>query len=139
MSQACLNQSCLSISTDNQANGHENGADKKQKNKDKKRSHEEAEAREEPSSLPSPAVDNHNDGEQIKKKKKGKDAVEIERHTATVSGIMSAQTFDQLELTDQTRKGIQEMNFANMTEVQARTIPPLLVGRDVLAAAKTGE
>lgn len=48
------------------------------------------------------------------------------------------QTFDQLELTEQTQKAIQELGFASMTEVQARTIPQLLVGRDVLGAAKTG-
>ena len=48
------------------------------------------------------------------------------------------QTFDQLELTEQTKRGIEDMGFANMTEVQARTIPQLLVGRDVLGAAKTG-
>ncbi|OBA17383.1 uncharacterized protein OGAPODRAFT_85757, partial [Ogataea polymorpha] len=35
-------------------------------------------------------------------------------------------------------KGIQEMGFTKMTEVQARTIPPLLAGKDVLGAAKTG-
>ena len=52
---------------------------------------------------------------------------------------MSQQTFSQLDLTEQTQKGVAEMGFANMTEVQARTIPQLLVGRDVLGAAKTGE
>lgn len=30
------------------------------------------------------------------------------------------------------------MGFTKMTEVQARTIPPLMAGRDVLGAAKTG-
>ena len=30
------------------------------------------------------------------------------------------------------------MGFTRMTEVQARTIPPLMAGRDVLGAAKTG-
>ena len=30
------------------------------------------------------------------------------------------------------------MGFTKMTAVQARTIPPLLAGRDVLGAAKTG-
>lgn len=30
------------------------------------------------------------------------------------------------------------MGFTEMTEVQARTIPPLIAGRDVLGAAKTG-
>jgi ATP-dependent RNA helicase DDX18/HAS1 len=51
---------------------------------------------------------------------------------------MSAQTFAQLELTQQTRDAVAEMGFTSMTEVQARTIPPLLLGRDVLGAAKTG-
>ncbi len=73
-----------------------------------------------------------------KKAKKAAVSLEIERHAATVSGIMSAQTFDQLELTPATREAIAEMGFTHMTEVQARTIPPLLLGRDVLGAAKTG-
>ncbi|KAJ1737886.1 ATP-dependent RNA helicase [Coemansia sp. Benny D160-2] len=46
--------------------------------------------------------------------------------------------FDALPLTDQTKKAVEEMGFTKMTEVQARTIPPLLAGRDVLGAAKTG-
>ncbi|RMZ55588.1 hypothetical protein APUTEX25_000171 [Auxenochlorella protothecoides] len=55
-----------------------------------------------------------------------------------VSGIMSQQTFDSLEVSDQTKKAIVSMGFTYMTEVQARTIPPLLLGKDVLGAAKTG-
>jgi ATP-dependent RNA helicase DDX18/HAS1 len=73
-----------------------------------------------------------------KKAKKGMPKLEIERHAVNVSGIMSAQTFDQLELTQQTRDAINDMSFTKMTEVQARTIPQLLLGRDVLGAAKTG-
>lgn len=57
---------------------------------------------------------------------------------ANVSGIMSNQTFDQLEVTEATQNAIKDMGFTHMTEVQARTIPPLLLGRDVLGAAKTG-
>lgn len=53
--------------------------------------------------------------------------------------LAAPQTFEQLDLTEQTKKGIAEMGFTHMTEVQARTIPQLLVGRDVLGAAKTGE
>jgi ATP-dependent RNA helicase DDX18/HAS1 len=53
--------------------------------------------------------------------------------------MQCVQTFDQLDLTEQTKKAIQDMEFAYMTEVQARTIPQLLLGRDVLGAAKTGE
>ncbi|KAJ1726261.1 ATP-dependent RNA helicase [Coemansia biformis] len=46
--------------------------------------------------------------------------------------------FESLPLTPQTQSAIKEMGFTRMTEVQARTIPPLLAGRDVLGAAKTG-
>ncbi|CEQ39209.1 hypothetical protein JCM21900_003198 [Sporobolomyces salmonicolor] len=46
--------------------------------------------------------------------------------------------FSSLDLSDGTRKAIDGMGFTNMTEVQARTIPPLLAGKDVLGAAKTG-
>jgi ATP-dependent RNA helicase DDX18/HAS1 len=51
---------------------------------------------------------------------------------------MSSTTFASLELTDSTRKAIVDMNFTYMTEVQARTVPALLTGRDVLGAARTG-
>jgi hypothetical protein len=142
-----------------------------------------------------PAASDERDSQPKQKKQKGAAGVEVERQTATVSGIMSSQvsggqhrrtmhgggrgggsstatqrlqvwqwpegpsllqcfhacpparlrvlsnlqTFDQLELTEQTQKAIKELGFASMTEVQARTIPQLLVGRDVLGAAKTGE
>lgn len=48
------------------------------------------------------------------------------------------QKFAQLNLSEKTMKGIQDMGFETMTEIQQRTIPPLLAGRDVLGAAKTG-
>lgn len=41
-------------------------------------------------------------------------------------------------VSDLTMKGIKEMGFTKMTEIQAKTIPHLLEGRDVVAAAKTG-
>jgi len=46
--------------------------------------------------------------------------------------------FSTLELSPQTTAAIQRMGFETMTEVQARTIPPLLAGKDVLGAARTG-
>lgn len=48
------------------------------------------------------------------------------------------QKFTQLNLSEKTMKAIQDMGFETMTEIQQRTIPPLLAGRDVLGAAKTG-
>lgn len=35
-------------------------------------------------------------------------------------------------------KAIADMGFTKMTEIQARTIPPLLEGRDLVGSAKTG-
>lgn len=46
--------------------------------------------------------------------------------------------FAALQLSEQTSNAIKEMGFTKMTEVQARCIPPLMTGRDVLGAAKTG-
>ncbi|CAB4408298.1 unnamed protein product [Rhizophagus irregularis] len=46
--------------------------------------------------------------------------------------------FESLDISEPTSKAIKEMGFTKMTEVQARTIPPLMAGRDVLGAAKTG-
>ncbi|KAI5330347.1 hypothetical protein L3X38_029745 [Prunus dulcis] len=54
------------------------------------------------------------------------------------SGIMSTQSFVSLNLSENTFKAIQEMNFQYMTQIQARAIPPLLIGQDVLGAARTG-
>lgn len=41
-------------------------------------------------------------------------------------------------VSDNTLKAVQEMGFEHMTEIQHKSIRPLLEGRDVLAAAKTG-
>lgn len=46
--------------------------------------------------------------------------------------------FSTLDLTEPTKKALEGMGFASMTEVQARCIPPLLAGKDVLGAAQTG-
>ena len=61
---------------------------------------------------------------------------------AAVSAITTTVTeptkFTDLALSEQTLNGIKEMGFTEMTPIQARSIPPLLAGRDVLAGAKTG-
>ncbi|PLB36769.1 ATP-dependent RNA helicase HAS1, partial [Aspergillus candidus] len=46
--------------------------------------------------------------------------------------------FTELNLTEPTMKAIAEMGFETMTEIQQRTIPPTMAGRDILGAAKTG-
>lgn len=41
-------------------------------------------------------------------------------------------------MSEQTLKGITELGFTKATEIQARSIPHILNGRDVLGQAKTG-
>ncbi len=54
-----------------------------------------------------------------------------------VAGTM-AEKFTDLNLSEKTLKAIENMGFETMTEIQKRTIPPLLAHKDVLGAAKTG-
>ena len=91
--------------------------------------------------------DSDKEAKSTKEKNKGKagnspegDALpaEGERITVQVDGILSDKTFDSLGLSKNTMAGIAELGYTQMTEVQARTIPPLLAGRDVLGAARTG-
>lgn len=48
------------------------------------------------------------------------------------------QKFSELNLSDKSMKSVEDMGFETMTEIQQRAIPPLMAGRDVLGAAKTG-
>jgi ATP-independent RNA helicase DbpA len=46
--------------------------------------------------------------------------------------------FAQLPLTDALKKALAEIGYAQMTPVQAASLPAILQGRDVIAQAKTG-
>ncbi|KAL0579809.1 ATP-dependent RNA helicase [Marasmius crinis-equi] len=46
--------------------------------------------------------------------------------------------FSSVNLSEQTTKALAEMGFTHMTPVQAKSIPVLLTGKDVLGAAQTG-
>ncbi|KAF6213812.1 hypothetical protein GE061_011534 [Apolygus lucorum] len=54
--------------------------------------------------------------------------------------ISTDTSFASLEgkVSEATLNGIKDMGFTNMTEIQAKAIPPLLEGRDLVGAAKTG-
>ncbi|KAL3829890.1 hypothetical protein ACJIZ3_018692 [Penstemon smallii] len=54
------------------------------------------------------------------------------------SGIMSDEAFSSLPLSEQTMNAVKDIGFQYMTQIQARAIPPLLEGKDVLGAARTG-
>lgn len=46
--------------------------------------------------------------------------------------------FSSLGLNERTTRALDDMGFKKMTPVQAKSIPPLLAGKDVLGAARTG-
>ncbi|KAF8898369.1 P-loop containing nucleoside triphosphate hydrolase protein [Infundibulicybe gibba] len=48
------------------------------------------------------------------------------------------EPFSTLELSEQTNRALGDMGFSTMTPVQAKSIPILLAGKDVLGAARTG-
>ncbi|XP_017767598.1 PREDICTED: probable ATP-dependent RNA helicase pitchoune [Eufriesea mexicana] len=90
--------------------------------------------------------------EQVKKKKKkikDNDKLQeddINNTTDNIPGstigleISNDTSFKILEkiVCENTLKGIEDMGFINMTEIQAKAIPSLLEGRDLVGAAKTG-
>uniref|UniRef100_A0A182SIG1 ATP-dependent RNA helicase n=1 Tax=Anopheles maculatus TaxID=74869 RepID=A0A182SIG1_9DIPT len=54
--------------------------------------------------------------------------------------LLGNQEFKSLvgKVSDNTIKAIGDMGFTKMTEIQAKSIPPLLEGRDLIGSAKTG-
>ncbi|CAN1265447.1 DEAD-box ATP-dependent RNA helicase 51 [Linum perenne] len=93
--------------------------EKKEKKVERKEEEEDEEKEEE--------EDDEGEGKEKKAKSSG-----------LVGGIMSTESFDSLGLSGPTSKAIQAMGFQYLTQIQARAIPPLLIGKDVLGAARTG-
>ncbi len=52
--------------------------------------------------------------------------------------ILTDDTFDDLNISQYTKDALKELGFTKMTEIQAKSIPPLLEGKDLLGKAKTG-
>ncbi|KAJ0238354.1 DEAD-box ATP-dependent RNA helicase 51 [Hirschfeldia incana] len=63
---------------------------------------------------------------------------EEKKMVVVAKGIMTNETFESLDLSEQTFEAIKAMDFKHMTQIQAGSIPPLLEGKDVLGAARTG-
>ncbi|CAN6297404.1 unnamed protein product [Urochloa humidicola] len=72
-----------------------------------------------------------------KEKKKGKEEMKVKKKSEG-SGILSNKHFSELPISELTANAIREMNYTHLTQIQARSIPHLLEGKDVMGAAKTG-
>jgi ATP-dependent RNA helicase DDX18/HAS1 len=60
------------------------------------------------------------------------------QHVKTSDTSQERPLFSSLDLSEPTVKGLADMGFTTMTQIQAKAIPPLLAGKDVLGAARTG-
>ncbi|XP_060227708.1 ATP-dependent RNA helicase DDX18 isoform X2 [Meriones unguiculatus] len=76
------------------------------------------------------------DSEPKKKKKKKKRKVAVDAGPGAFEDTSFASLSNLVH--ENTLKAIKEMGFKHMTEIQHKSIRPLLEGRDLLAAAKTG-
>ena len=73
------------------------------------------------------------------KKEHDDDSAPPESPEASASDSFFAEArFQELDLSEPTRNALSEAGFDRMTHIQAKSIPPLLEGRDMLGAAKTG-
>ena len=57
---------------------------------------------------------------------------------STKKSFFSEDSFVTLPLTEETQSSIKAMGYDKMTKIQARSIPPLLAGKDLIGAAQTG-
>ncbi|XP_078178703.1 DEAD-box ATP-dependent RNA helicase 27-like [Carex rostrata] len=64
--------------------------------------------------------------------------VKVAKRDEFGGSILTDRAFSDLPLSQPTLKALDEMGFKTMTEIQARTIPLMLEGRDVIGAAQTG-
>ncbi|KAI9247853.1 ATP-dependent RNA helicase HAS1 [Sporodiniella umbellata] len=78
------------------------------------------------------------DVDKKEKKKQQKDNAKVEEPAEVVEESNADLEFETLECSSEIKKAIKAMGFTKMTQVQAKTIPALLEGKDVLGAAKTG-
>jgi len=114
---------------------------KKRKKKKKKAKDVETEAADAESvDADDPEEDEDEDEAETEPKEEGPKAQEVQDMQKSIhhAGFFSESRFDSLEICEPLKKALQECNFEVMTEIQAKSIPHLLKGKDVLAAAKTG-
>jgi ATP-dependent RNA helicase DDX18/HAS1 len=73
-----------------------------------------------------------------KQERKNKEASTVTTSSNVKKGFFSDQSFASLPLTEATQKAIAGMGHHKMTKIQAKSIPPLLAGKDLIGAAQTG-
>ena len=52
--------------------------------------------------------------------------------------LMEKLRFEDINLSEELQRGIQDMGFEEMSPIQSQAIPVLLEGRDIIGQAQTG-
>ena len=66
------------------------------------------------------------------------ESVAISSDKNSSDSFFSTMTFESLTISEPIKRAISDMGFTHLTEIQAKSITPMLIGRDLLGAAKTG-
>ncbi|XP_041662595.1 ATP-dependent RNA helicase DDX18 [Cheilinus undulatus] len=84
--------------------------------------------------------DNDDEEEDDKDKDEDDEEEDMPELPSGLTGAFEDTSFASLAelVSENTLKAVKDMGFTHMTEIQHKSIRPLLEGRDVLAAAKTG-
>eukprot|EP01091_Cochliopodium_minus_P010493 TRINITY_DN2791_c0_g1_i1.p1 TRINITY_DN2791_c0_g1~~TRINITY_DN2791_c0_g1_i1.p1 ORF type:complete len:518 (+),score=164.59 TRINITY_DN2791_c0_g1_i1:223-1776(+) len=55
-----------------------------------------------------------------------------------LNALLTDSKFEDLPINEKTKQGLKDAGFSRMTEIQEKSIPPLLTGKNLLGDAKTG-
>jgi ATP-dependent RNA helicase DDX18/HAS1 len=70
--------------------------------------------------------------------KSGANTEEISKEKPNFYSGGADDTFETLPLSEKTQAALKSLQFTRMTQIQKKTIPALLSGKDIIGAAKTG-
>ncbi|KAM9380205.1 ATP-dependent RNA helicase DDX18 [Phaethornis superciliosus] len=132
-----------------EAAGSQGGEEKKKKKKKRKRkaaanaendTGTKKAKTEEDESVEVEDEDKQSSGEKEGEEEEEEEEDEVPSLPLGLTGAFEDNSFTSLAglVSENTLKGINDMGFTHMTEIQHKSIKPLLEGRDILAAAKTG-
>ncbi|KAG5643333.1 hypothetical protein DXG03_001183 [Asterophora parasitica] len=74
----------------------------------------------------------------VKKNSERQKLNDLERNAMNYDAPEDLKLFSDLPISDLTKRGLKKAFFLNMTDIQAKSLPISLKGKDVLGAARTG-
>ncbi|CDR88776.1 probable HCA4-can suppress the U14 snoRNA rRNA processing function [Sporisorium scitamineum] len=74
----------------------------------------------------------------LKRQAEDAEIAQLEQGANEFVSPIDLKHFSQLPLSDRTRRGLKKAGYTDMTDIQAKSLPLSLKGKDVLGAARTG-